>query len=180
MLYRSNIARDVGVAVKTIGEWLSVLETSGQIALLEPWFATFGKRLVKTPKVFFRDTGLLCFLLNLDETSLLASPLLGSIWETFVFAEMRKLNEMGGRPFGLWYYRDLPGREVDFVLESGGNLSFLECKWAEHPGARKARNLQRVASELSASNGPGGRVSTSSWAARRPPRRLSPGFRSSG
>ena len=154
MLNRSDVARDVGVAVKTIGEWVSVLETSGQIALLEPWYANFGKRLVKTPKVYFRDTGLLCFLLNLDETTLLASPMLGAIWETFVFAEMRKLNENGGRPVGLWYYRDLRGREVDFVLESGGTLSFAECKWAEHPGSRDARNLLRVNALLEAAEGP--------------------------
>ena len=154
MLNRSDIARDVGVAVKTIGEWLSVLETSGQIALLEPWYANFGKRLVNTPKVYFRDTGLLCFLLNLDETTLLASPMLGAIWETFVFAEMRKLNEIGGRPLGLWYYRDLRGREVDFVLESGGSLSFAECKWEEHPGSREARNLSRVNAEMEAAGGP--------------------------
>ena len=154
MLNRSDVARDVGVAVKTIGEWLSVLETSGQIALLEPWYANFGKRLVKTPKVYFRDTGLLCFLLNLDETTLLNSPMLGAIWETFVFAEIRKLNEIGGRPFGLWYYRDLGGREVDFVLESGGSLSFAECKWEEHPGPREARNLSRVNAEMEAAGGP--------------------------
>ena len=154
MLNRSDVARDVGVAVKTIGEWVSVLETSGQITLLQPWYANFGKRLVKTPKVYFRDTGLLCFLLNLDETTLLASPMLGAIWETFVFAEMRKLNEIAGRPMGLWYYRDLPGREVDFVLESGGRLSFAECKWEEHPGSREARNLVRVNAELEAAGGP--------------------------
>lgn len=154
MLNRSDVARDVGVAVKTISEWLSVLETSGQVALLEPWYADFGKRLVKTPKAYFRDTGLLCFLLNLDETTLLNSPMLGAIWETFVFAEMRKLNEIGGRPFGLWYYRDLRGREVDFVMESGGRLSLLECKWEEHPGQREARNLQRVNAEMEAATGP--------------------------
>ena len=109
---------------------------------------------MKTPKVYFRDTGLLCFLLNLDETTLLASPLLGPIWESFVFAEMRKLNDIGGRPFGLWYYRDLPGREVDFVLESGGKLSFVECKWHEHPGSREMRNLSRVNAELAGASGP--------------------------
>jgi len=153
MLNKSDVARDVGVAVKTIGEWVSVLETSGQIALLEPWYANFGKRLVKTSKVYFRDTGLLCFLLNLDETALLSSPMLGAIWETFVFAEMRKLNEIGGRPLGLWYYRDLRGREIDFVLQSGGKLRLAECKWQEHPGSREARNLVRVNAELEAAGG---------------------------
>ena len=133
---------------------MSVLETSGQIALLEPWYANFGKRLVKTPKVYFRDTGRLCFLVNLDEWTLLNSPMLGAIWETFVFAEIRKLNEIDGRPFGLWYYRDRRGREVDFVLEAGGTLSLAECKWEEHPGTREARNLSQVNAEMEAARGP--------------------------
>ena len=80
--------------------------------------------------------------------------MLGAIWETFVFAEMRKLNEIAGRAVGLWYYRDLRGREVDFVLESGGRLSFAECKWEEHPGSREARNLSRVNAELEATESP--------------------------
>ncbi len=153
MLNRSDLARDVGVAVKTIGDWLSVLEASGQITLLEPWWANFGKRIVKTPKVYLRDTGLICFLLNLDATTLLASPLLGPIWETFVLGEMRKLNESRGRPMTIWYYRDRD-REVDFVLEGGGKLSFAECKWDEQPGPREARNIVRVNAELIASGGP--------------------------
>ena len=145
MLNRSDVARDVGVAVKTIGEWLSVLETSGQIALIEPWYANFGKRLVKTPKVYFRDTGLLCFLLNLNETTLLPRRCSARSGRGSVFAEMRKLNEIGGRPLGLWYYRDLRGREVDFVLESGGSLSFAECKWGR--ASRLARSAESVAGQ---------------------------------
>lgn len=154
MLNRTDLARDVGVAVRTIGDWLSVLEVSGQVTLLAPWYASFGKRLVKAPKVYFNDTGLLCFLLNLDVRSLRASPLLGAIWETFVFAEMRKLNGILGHPFGLWYYRDHGGHEVDFVLESGGCLSFVECKWDEHPGAREARAVRRLHREVTATRGP--------------------------
>ena len=98
MLNKSDVARDTGVAVKTIGEWVSVLQASGQIVLLEPWHVSFGKRVVKTPKVYFRDSGLLCFLLGLDASTLLTSPALGAVWETFVFAEMRKLNEAESAP----------------------------------------------------------------------------------
>lgn len=154
MLNRTDVARDVGVAVKTISEWISVLEASGQVALLEPWYANFGKRLVKTPKVFFCDTGLLCFVLNLDTPALLASPLLGAVWETFVFAELRKLNEIHGRRAGLWHYREHGGRAVDFVLESGGALSFVECKWDERPGRSAAKTLHRVHADLSAAGSP--------------------------
>ena len=154
MLNRSDAARDVGVSVKAVGDWLSVLQASGQIVLLEPWFANLGKRVAKTPKLHFRDSGLLCFLLNLDEETLPGSPLLGAVWETFLFAEMRKLNSTLKSPFAFWYYRDQRAREIDFVLERGGELSFVECKWREKPGAEDARNLVAVHEDLVSHKGP--------------------------
>ena len=98
LLNKTEVARDVGVSIKAIGDWVSVLEASGQIVLLEPWFSNFGKRIVKTPKVYFRDSGLLCFLLGLDENSLAGSPFLGPVWESFVFSEMRKTVASQGSP----------------------------------------------------------------------------------
>jgi uncharacterized protein len=151
MLNKSDVARDVGVSVKAIGDWLSVLQASGQIVLLEPWFTSFGKRIVKTPKVYFRDSGLLCFLLNLDETTLGTSSYLGAIWETLVFAELRKMNRLGSHPVNFWYYRDQRAREIDFVLEKGGRLSLVECKWREHPDVADARHLLAVREELARS-----------------------------
>jgi predicted AAA+ superfamily ATPase len=119
--------------------------------LLEPWFTSFGKRVVKTPKLYFRDSGLLCFLLNLDEATLGASPYLGAIWETLVFAEMRKMNRLGARPVNVWYYRDQRAREVDFVLEQGGSLRLVECKWREHPETADALHLLAVREEIARS-----------------------------
>lgn len=148
MLNKSDIARDVGVSVKAVGDWLSVLQASGQIVMLEPWFSNIGKRMVKTPKVYFRDSGLLCFLLNIDEESLSKSPSLGAVWETFLFAEMRKLNAVLASPVNMWYYRDQRAREIDFVLERGGRLSFVECKWQEHPSRDDARHLLAVHADL--------------------------------
>ena len=148
MLNKSDIARDVGVSVKAVGDWLSVLQASGQIVMLEPWFSSIGKRMVKTPKVYFRDSGLLCFLLNIDEESLSKSPSLGAVWETFLFAEMRKLNAVLASPVNMWYYRDQRAREIDFVLERGGRLSFVECKWQEHPSRDDARHLLAVHADL--------------------------------
>ena len=148
MLNKSDIARDVGVSVKAVGDWLSVLQASGQIIMLEPWFSNIGKRMVKTPKVYFRDSGLLCFLLNLDKESLSKSPSLGAVWETFLFAEMRKLNAVLAAPVNMWYYRDQRAREIDFVLERGGRLSFVECKWQEHPSRDDARHLLAVHADL--------------------------------
>ena len=154
MLNRSDIARDVGVSVKAIGDWLSVLQASGQIVLLEPWYTNISKRMVKTPKVYFRDSGLLCFLLNLSTETLTASPFIGAVWETLVFSELRKLNAALAELVDFWYYRDQRAREIDFVLETGGRLSFLEAKWREHPMNREGQTVAAVSRELSERQGP--------------------------
>ena len=152
---KSDVARDVGVSVKAVGDWLSVLQASGQIILLEPWYSSFGKRIIKTPKLYFRDSGLLCFLLNLDEGTIGVSPFLGAVWETLVFAEMRKINQRGPQPVNFWCYRDQRAREIDFLLERGGKLSLVECKWRENPGVADAQHLLAVREDL--------RESGSSW-----------------
>jgi len=148
MLNKTDIARDVGVSVKAVGDWISVLEASGQIVLLEPWFSNFDKRIVKTPKLYFRDSGFLCFLLGLNKDALAASPFLGSVWETLLFSELRKINSCLSEPVNLWYYRDQRAREIDFLIESGGVISFLECKWKETPTKEDARTLISVSAEL--------------------------------
>lgn len=154
ILNKSDLAKDVGVSVKAIGDWISVLQASGQIILLEPWFSSFGKRLVRSPKVYFRDSGLLSFLLGVDELTLDSSPFCGAIWETFLFAELRKTpayREGRGR---IWFYRDQYAREVDFILEDRGTLSFAEAKWTEHPDDRDARTMRAVYEELNSSFSP--------------------------
>jgi len=90
LLNKTDLARGVGVSSKTIDQWLSVLQASNQVALLEPHYANVGKRIVKSPKLYFNDTGLLCFLLGLDAGALARSTALGSVWEAFVYAELRK------------------------------------------------------------------------------------------
>jgi len=82
------------------------------------------------------------------------SPLLGAVWETFLFSEMRKLNGTLAAPFAFWYYRDQRAREIDCVLERGGQLSFVETKWQEKPGTDDARNLAAVHQDLGAQGGP--------------------------
>ena len=165
MLNKSDVARDVGVSVKAIGDWLSVLQASGQIVLLEPWYVNFGKRMVRTPKAYFRDSGLLCYLLGLDESTLGASSYSGAVWETFLFAEMRKMAQVQPQQVNFWYYRDQRAREVDFVLERGGRLTLVEGKWQEHPGKDDARNLLAVRDDLTRSGsawrpGPGWVIGT--------------------
>lgn len=92
LLNKTDLARDVGVSVKAINDWLSGLEASHQVVFLEPWFPNLGKRMVKTPKVYFCDTGFLSWILGIREDSFLSSQFKGQLWETLVFAELRKLN----------------------------------------------------------------------------------------
>lgn len=148
LLNKTEIARAVGVSSKTIDQWISVLHASNQIALLEPYFANLGKRVVKSPKLYFCDTGLLCFLLGLDEASLIRSPLLGAVWEAFVYAELRKASVARAPEYQLWFYRDQQGREVDFILQGAGGFTCIECKWAELPTDEHARWLREVAQLL--------------------------------
>jgi uncharacterized protein len=151
LLNKADVAKDVGVSVKAIGDWISVLSASNQIIALEPYFQNIAKRAVKSPKIYFCDTGLLCFLLNLDETSLARSSYLGSVWETLLFAEMRKGIAATGERAHIWFYRDQRAREIDFVVESGGELTFVEAKWTEHPVPADARSILTVDEELRSS-----------------------------
>ena len=144
LLNKADLARDVGIAPSTANSWLSALETSGQIVLLEPWFSNRTKSIVKSPKLYLADTGLLCALLNVrSESALLQSPAAGAIWETFVFAQLRSRERRAGRFASLFFWRDRT-REVDFVVDAGGRLELFEAKWTELPSATDAVNLDFV------------------------------------
>ena len=154
VMNKSDVAKDVGVSVKAVGDWISVLQASGQILLLEPWFSNFGKRIARSPKLYFRDTGLLAFLLGIDAGNLESSPFLGALWETFLCAQMRKTAAYRDGSARLWYYRDQYAREVDFVIEHRGALSFAEAKWTELPDASDSRTVRAVHQELADSGSP--------------------------
>lgn len=144
LLNKADLARDVGIAPSTANHWLSTLEASGQIVLLEPWFSNRTKSIIKTPKLYFADSGLLCALLNIRSPEALRdSPAAGAVWETFVFAQLRARERRAGRVQSLFFWRDRT-REVDFVTEIGGRLELFEAKWAEIPGAEETANLRFV------------------------------------
>ena len=140
LLNKSELAKEVGVSNKTIGEWLSVLQATNQITLLEPYFENIGKRLTKSPKLYFNDTGLLCFLLGLSSPALAENYLVGAIWETFVFGELRKYLNLEAPEASLWFYRD-QSREVDFVIDWNGELTLIEGKWKQYPTERDFEQL---------------------------------------
>lgn len=144
LLNKADLARDVGIAPSTANHWLSMLEASGQVILLEPWFSNRTKSIVKSPKLYFADTGLLCALLNIrSEEALLQSPAAGAVWETFVFAQLRDRERRVGHVGSLFFWRDRT-REVDFVVDVGGRLELFEAKWTEFPDTTDTVNLNFV------------------------------------
>jgi predicted AAA+ superfamily ATPase len=146
LLNRAELSRDVGISPSTAGQWFSVLERSGIVALLEPWFSNRTKALVKTPKLHFQDTGLCAFLMGLDSMADLgASPLVGALWETQVFSEIRRLLDAGRGSWQLAFWRDRT-KEADFLLHKAGRILLADAKWAEHPDG--PGRLERVRAEF--------------------------------
>jgi len=145
LLNKAELARDVGISPSTAGEWLSVLERSGIIALLEPWFSNTTKSLVKTPKLHFLDTGLCAFLMGIRTADdLYDSPLTGALWETGVYCELSR--HLAVEPaWQLYYWRDR-SKEADFLLHKAGRFKIADAKWSEHPG--NAGKLVKVYREL--------------------------------
>ena len=141
ILNKAELARDVGVSPTTANAWLSILQASNQIYILEPWFSNKTKSLVKSPKMYFMDTGLLCFLLNIETSeSLVNSPFVGAIWETYVCGQIRRQLSLQSRSRELFFWNDRV-REVDFLLETGGLVRLLEAKWTEVPDLKAAEGL---------------------------------------
>jgi uncharacterized protein len=130
ILNKTDLAAPLGVTVPTIGDWLHVLEITGQIILVPPYFENFGKRLVKSPKVYLGDSGLACHLLGIaTQAELERSPFHGALFEGFAAAEILKSQVNQGRRKELYHFRDQQGLEVDFLFPDGkGGLWMVECK----------------------------------------------------
>ena len=130
----TDVSRDLGVAVNTIKAWLSVLEATYQVIVLRPYFANVGKRLVKTPKVYFTDVGTLCYLAGLKDPAHAASgPMGGAIMETAVLSEIFKTLTHQGIDPQIYFWRTLAGTEVDFVVEATEGLVAIEVKLSATP-----------------------------------------------
>lgn len=130
ILNKTDLAAPLGVSVPTIGDWLHVLEITGQIMVVPPYFENFGKRLIKSPKVYIGDSGLACHLLGITtQAELDRSPFLGAIFEGFVASEVLKSQINQGRRKELYHFRDQQGLEVDFLFPDGaGGLRMVEGK----------------------------------------------------
>ena len=141
---KNDLARDVGVSANTINEWLSVLQASNQIMLLEPYFENMGNRIIKSPKIYFADSGFLAYLLNINHRNIFSSPMLGMLWECYVFSELRKYLDLLSPNSNIYFYRDRIGIEVDFVIINSSEVYLLECKWTELPDHQDCNNIKRV------------------------------------
>jgi len=125
----SSIGNDCGVTYNTVKSWLSILEASYIIKLLPPYHRNLGKRLVKTPKMYFVDTGLASYLLGIQKVDhVIAHPLRGALFENLVFTELLKNRFNRGKTDNLYFLRDRTGNEVDFLLDYGPSLDLVEVK----------------------------------------------------
>lgn len=143
MLSFSELSRDVGIAVSTAKQWMSVLQASGQVVLLEPYYRNLGKRISKTPKLYFTDMGLVLYLCGIETIKqLLASPLLGSFYETFVVSEIIKTLYNNGKQIPIWFWRNQSGKEVDVLVERGGLYYLFEIKLSQSPSGKDLSGIQ--------------------------------------
>lgn len=142
LLNLSELARDVGVSVNTAKDWVSILEASFQIFILRPYFVNIGKRLIKSPKVYFVDTGLLCYLVGLRDIEHAANgPMGGAIFENLVVSDLFKIYLHRGEEPSLYFWRTAAGAEVDVVIDAQNALIPLEIKLSETPRPEMANGL---------------------------------------
>ena len=135
MLNVADIARDADINQKQAKDWLGILETLGIIFYLHPYSNNLLKRLVKTPKLYFYDTGLVCYLTKWSNAeTLLSGAMNGAILENYVVAEIMKTYLNSGKEPFMYYYRDKDAREIDIVLEHDGVLNPIEIKKTSNPG----------------------------------------------
>ncbi len=129
LLNVTSLAQDAGLAVNTVKSWVGLLESSFLVFLLHPWNESFNKRLVKAPKLYWHDTGILCRLIDArSPDDLRFHPLRGAVFENLVAAERYKAHSHEGEQPELWYWRDSSGLEIDLVEKRNGQILFWEAK----------------------------------------------------
>jgi len=140
-----SLSRDVGVDAKTLKRWMSVLEASYVIVHLQPYYRNLGKRLVKSPKVYFTDVGLVAYLLGITEPKQVSrDPLFGGLFENLVVMDVIKTKLNFQLRQDLFYFRDNGGIEVDLIIEQGRKLHLLEIKGAMTPDGSFGRNMEKL------------------------------------
>jgi hypothetical protein len=142
-LNMSDMGRDVGISPTTAKEWLSVLVASGQIRFLEPYYESMGKRIAKSPKLYFHDTGLAAFLAGYSSyEAMAASPFMGLYWENHVVGQWQRYKSWRRPEAGIYYWQNQSKLEVDIVVELDRRLYPIECKWKEKPDNGDIRGIR--------------------------------------
>jgi predicted AAA+ superfamily ATPase len=156
LLNLAELARDLGIAVNTAKQWLSVLEATHQVVILRPYFANLGRRLVKTPKVYFTDVGLLCHLVGLrDAEHAMHGPMNGPLMETAVVGEVLRTYWHRGAEPQAYFWRTSTGVEVDLLVDTGDELIPVEIKSTATPTPGMARSLTAFRTDLKGRVGKG-------------------------
>ncbi len=141
----SSIANELGVDYKTIQNWLNLLETSFILYRLQPWHVNFNKRIVKTPKIYFYDTGLVCHLLGITKESDLDIHFIkGAVFENYIITELVKQTWNSGKSLRHFFWRDNTGNEIDLLIEKGTELELIEIKSAQTIKQDFFKNLNKI------------------------------------
>jgi predicted AAA+ superfamily ATPase len=149
LLNLNELARDAGISVNTAKDWISLLETTFIIFRLNPWHRNAAKRLIKTPKIFFWDTGLLTFLAGIDqEERLLSDRQIGHIFENYVVTELLKQAKALHARHDCYFYRTQDGAEVDLLLHVEQGVIAVEMKWGSHSSSSDVRALSDLELDL--------------------------------
>jgi predicted AAA+ superfamily ATPase len=149
LLNQTSLGNEVGVSSNTITQWLSILEASFLVFSLAPWSVNIGKRLVKSPKIYFYDVGLACWLLGIKTVEQLQHhPLRGALFENLVVLEVLKSLRNQGLRDPLYFFRDSNGLEIDLLLDHAEGLQLVEIKASQTVSAPLFKNLRTVSTLL--------------------------------
>ena len=143
LLNMESLAKDVGVSAPTVKRWISVLQASNVIYLLQPFSLNTTKRIIKSPKVYFTDTGLVCYLTRwLTTETLINGAQAGNIFETFVLGEILKSYYNSGKEPNLYFFRNGDGQEVDLILYENGKIYPIEIKKTSSPNIKDIKSFK--------------------------------------
>ncbi|PIR26202.1 MAG: AAA family ATPase [Deltaproteobacteria bacterium CG11_big_fil_rev_8_21_14_0_20_42_23] len=146
----SNLSNEVGVSSTTLKSWLTILEATYVVYLLKPFYKNLNKRLVKMPKLYFYDTGLMAHLLGIrKKEQLINHPLQGALFENMMIGEMKKQIAHKGLQHELYFYRDSKGVEVDLIVDQGTKLLPIEIKMAQTYSSGFLKNKSMIEKDLS-------------------------------
>ena len=145
MLNYADIANEIGSSIPTIKSWISILVSSNIVYLLQPYYSNLNKRIVKSPKIYFSDTGLCSYLTGWDNPKVLeAGAMNGAIFETFVVSEIIKSYIHNSKNPNIFYYRDKDKKEIDVIIEKNGKLYPIEIKKSANPTKNMVKNFSVI------------------------------------